>query len=223
PLSVEDLLFTLTNPYLSSCSQTLPPPGSALVPYTTLFRSAGTVTVAATVGGTAITGSPATATFIAGAVDHTQSELVVTKDNEVENGRASCRVSATIVDANDNPIAGEDVVFTITNPDGTTSTQTVVTGADGTAAAEVTSSTAGTVTVAATVGGTAITGSPATATFVAGAVDHTQSELVVTKDNAVADGTDKNIFTATIVDANDNPIAGEDVVFTITNPDGTTS
>src|SRR5690606_40042884 len=122
PLSVEDLLFTLTNPYLSSCSQTLPPPGSALVPYTTLFRSAGTVTVAATVGGTAITGSPATATFVAGAVDHTQSELVVTKDNAVGEGEDTYIFNSRIVDAHANLIDGEDVVFTITNPDGTTST-----------------------------------------------------------------------------------------------------
>src|SRR5690606_31414915 len=105
----------------------------------------------------------------------------------------------------------------------TTSTQTVVTGADGTAAAEVTSTTAGPVTVAAKIGRAACRDRALMATVGAGAVDHTQSELVVTKDNAVADGTDKNIFTATIVDANDNPIAGEAVVHTITIPDGTTT
>src|SRR5690606_33372590 len=57
--------------------------------------------------------------------------------------------------------------------------------------------------------------------FVAGPVDYGKSNLAVTKDNAVADGVDYNEFTATIVDAFDNPFAGVDVVFNIANPDGT--
>src|SRR5690606_24979144 len=101
-------------------------------------------------------------------------------------------------------------------------TQTVTTGADGTAVIQPTSTTAGIVTVEALVDGTEINNSPATATFVAGAIDYDLSNLAVTKDNAVADGADYNEFTATIVDANNNPTAGADVVFNITNPDGTT-
>src|SRR5690606_25012833 len=87
--------------------------------------------------------------------------------------------TATIVDANNNPIAGADVVFNITNPDGTTGTQTVTTGADGTAVIQPTSTTAGIVTVEALVDGTEINNSPATATFVAGPVDYDLSNLAV--------------------------------------------
>src|SRR5690606_18543543 len=77
----------------------------------------------------------------------------------------------------------------------------------------------GTASITALADGTAITvGSPAEVTFVAGPVDYDNSNLAVTKDNAVADGVDYNEFTATIVDANNNPIAGADVVFNIANP-----
>src|SRR5690606_40157823 len=81
-----------------------------------------------------------------------------------------------------------DVVFSVTNPDGTTPTEAVTTDAPGTAVQASAPATAGTVTVEASVGGTEINNSPATATFVAGAVDHDNSSLAVTKDNAVADG-----------------------------------
>src|SRR5690606_21603045 len=194
--------------------------GTAVIQPTS--TTAGVVTVEALVDGTEINNSPATATFVAGPVDYDLSNLAVTKDNAVANGVDYNEFTATIVDANNNPIAGADVVFNITNPDGTTGTQTVTTGTDGTAVIQPTSTTAGVVTVEALVDGTEINNSPATATFVAGPVDYDLSNLAVTKDNAVANGVDYNEFTATIVDAHDNPIAGADVVFNITNPDGTT-
>src|SRR5690606_24995329 len=184
--------------------------------------TAGVVTVEALVDGEEINNSPATATFVAGPVDYDNSNLAVTKDNAVADGVDYNEFTATIVDAHDNPIAGADVVFNITNPDGTTGTQTVTTDANGQAVVETRSTTAGVVTVEALVDGTEINNSPATATFVAGPVDYDLSNLAVTKDNAVANGVDYNEFTATIVDANNNPIADADVVFNITNPDGTT-
>src|SRR5690606_35800219 len=184
--------------------------------------TAGVVTVEALVDGEEINNSPATATFVAGPVDYDNSNLAVTKDNAVADGVDYNEFTATIVDAHDNPIAGADVVFNITNPDGTTGTQTVTTDANGQVVVETRSTTAGVVTVEALVDGTEINNSPATATFVAGPVDYDLSNLAVTKDNAVANGVDYNEFTATIVDANNNPIADADVVFNITNPDGTT-
>src|SRR5690606_8520591 len=222
PIAGADVVFNITNP--DGTTGTLPvttgADGTADIHPTS--TTAGIVTVEALVDGTEINNSPATATFVAGPVDYDLSNLAVTKDNAVADGVDYNEFTATIVDANNNPIAGADVVFNITNPDGTTGTQTVTTGADGTAVIQPTSTTAGVVTVEALVGGTEINNSPATATFVAGAIDYDLSNLAVTKDNAVADGVDYNEFTATIVDANNNPIAGADVVFNITNPDGTT-
>src|SRR5690606_3610432 len=130
--------------------------------------TAGVVTVEALVGGTKINNSPAIATFVAGPVDYDLSNLAVTKDNAVADGVDYNEFTATIVDANNNPIAGADVVFNITNPDGTTGTQTVTTDAYGQAVVDTRSTTAGVVTVAALVDGTEIENSPETDTFVAG-------------------------------------------------------
>ncbi|MGK9120060.1 Ig-like domain-containing protein [Olivibacter jilunii] len=223
PIAGQDVVFDITNVDGTTSQQTVTTDaaGKAVVPVTS--TKAGEATIAATVGGTAISGSPVTVTFVAGPVDHDKSRLEVTKDGAVADGVDYNEATATIVDANDNPIAGQDVVFDITNVDGTTSQQTVTTDAAGKAIVRVTSTKAGEATIAATVGGTAISGSPVTVTFVAGPVDHDKSRLEVTKDGAVADGTDYNEATATIVDANDNPIAGQDVVFDITNVDGTIS
>uniref|UniRef100_F4CBQ7 Conserved repeat domain protein n=1 Tax=Sphingobacterium sp. (strain 21) TaxID=743722 RepID=F4CBQ7_SPHS2 len=223
PIAGQDVVFDITNVDGTTSQQTVTTDaaGKAIVRVTS--TKAGEATIAATVGGTAISGSPVTVTFVAGPVDHDKSRLEVTKDGAVADGVDYNEATATIVDANDNPIAGQDVVFDITNVDGTTSQQTVTTDAAGKAIVRVTSTKAGEATIAATVGGTAISGSPATVTFVAGPVDHDKSRLEVTKDGAIADGVDYNEATATIVDANDNPIAGQDVVFDITNVDGTTS
>src|SRR5690606_34192716 len=136
------------------------------------------------------------------------SNLAVTKDNAVANGVDYNEFTATIVDANNNPIADADVVFNITNPDATTGTQTVTTGADGTAVIQPTSTTAGIVTVEALVDGTEINNNPGAPHSFPTRRSSDLSNLAVTKDNAVANGVDYNEFTATIVDANNNPIAG---------------
>ncbi|MGJ1388424.1 Ig-like domain-containing protein [Sphingobacterium spiritivorum] len=183
----------------------------------------GTVTVSAGVAGTAISGSPQTVTFVAGPVDYDKSNLAVTKDGAIANGTDYNEFTATIVDAFVNPIANTTVVFSITNPDGTTATQTITTDANGKSVVQVTSTKTGTVTVDAQVANRSIANSPARAIFVAGPVDYDKSNLAVTKDGAIANGTDYNEFTATIVDAFVNPIANTTVVFSIINPDGTTA
>src|SRR5690606_19207954 len=214
-----DVVFNITNPDGTTGTQTVTTDANGQAVVETRSTTAGVVTVEALVDGKEINNSPATATFVAGPVDYALLNLAVTKDNAVADGVDYNEFTATIVDAHDNPIAGADVVFNITNPDGTTGTQTVTTDANGQAVVETRSTTAGVVTVEALVDGEEINNSPATATFVAGPVDNDNSNLAVTKDNAVADGVDYNEFTATIVDAHDNPIAGADVVFNITNPD----
>src|SRR5690606_25511729 len=118
-------------------------------------------------------------TITAQEVDYDLSNLAVTKDNAVADGVDYNEFTATIVDAFGMPISGVEVVFNITNPDGTTGTQTVTTGVDGTAVIQPTSTTAGMVTVEALVDGTEINNSPATATFVAGPVDYDKSNLAV--------------------------------------------
>lgn len=179
----------------------------------------GQVTVAATVGGTPISGSPQSVTFIAGSVDHNRSTLEVIKNNAIADGIDENRLRATIVDASGNPIANVDVEFGIVDVEGNPTTQTIATNTSGQAVLNLTSLKIGTAEVDAIVGTQAINSSPQTVTFIAGPVDHTRSTLVVVKDNAVADGVDANILMATIVDAQGNPIANADVDFGIIDVD----
>src|SRR5690606_12940765 len=193
--------FNITNPDGTTGTQTVTTDANGQAIIETTSTTIGEVIVEALVDGTEINNSPATATFVAGPVDYDKSNLAVTKDHAVADGVDYNEFTATVGDAFYNPTGRADVVFNVTNPDGTTGTQTVTTGVDGTAVIQPTSTTAGTVTVAAMVEGTEINNSPAKATFVAGPVDYDKSNLAVTKDNAVADGVDYNEFTATIVDA----------------------
>src|SRR5690606_34648502 len=138
--------------------------GKALLALTSTVP--GQVEVAATTPGTVIANSPRTVTFVVGPVDHARSELVVTKDNAKADGTDENILEARVVDAAGHPIVGQQVVFTITAVNGTTSTRTVTTTANGIAEIRVTSTRVGDMTVAATVGGTAISGSPQTVTFI---------------------------------------------------------
>src|SRR5690606_20917563 len=166
--------------------------------------------------GCAIVSDEILLTVSAQEVDYDLSDLEVTKDNAIADGVDHNECTATIVDAFDMPIAGVDVVFNITNPDGTPSTQTVTTDADGQAVIQPTSTTAGVVTVEALVDGTEINNSPATATFVAGAIDYTKSNIEVIRTGAVADGVDENSVRVNLLDAFDNPVAGATVDYTVT-------
>ncbi|WP_210354485.1 Ig-like domain-containing protein [Sphingobacterium tabacisoli] len=221
PIANKDVVFSITNPDGTTEQRTITTDAVGQAVIETRSTKSGIVTVDAQVDAKSIKDSPADATFVAGAVDYANSNLKVTKDNAVADGVDYNEFTATIMDAFENPIANKDVVFNITNPDGTTELRTVKTDAAGKAVIPTTSTKAGKVIVDAQVDAKSIKDSPAEATFVAGAVDYANSNLKVTKDGAIADGVDYNEFTATIMDAFKNPIANKEVVFNITNPDGT--
>ncbi|WP_050767812.1 Ig-like domain-containing protein [Sphingobacterium spiritivorum] len=223
PIANTSVVFSITNPDGTTAIQTITTDANGKSVVQVTSTKAGTVTVDAQVANRSIANSPARATFVAGPVDYDKSNLAVTKDGAIANGTDYNEFTATIVDAFVNPIANTTVVFSVINPDGTTATQTITTDANGKSVARVTSTKTGTVTVDAQVANRSIANSPASAQFVAGPVDYSKSNLAVTKDNAIANGTDYNEFTATIVDAFSNPITNIAVAFGITNPDGTTA
>ncbi|WP_164126252.1 Ig-like domain-containing protein [Sphingobacterium luzhongxinii] len=160
----------------------------------------GTASITATANGTAITvGSPALVTFVVGAVDYDKSNLKVTKDGAIADGVDYNEFTATILDKFENPIANKDVEFGITNPDGSKTSKTITTDANGKAVIPTTSTKPGIVTVDAQVDAKSINGSPATARFVIA------NNLEVTKvadQNRVKAGTNTT-FTVTI--KNDGP------------------
>lgn len=86
-------------------------------------------------------------TVIPGTVSAPQ--MTVTTDNSLANGSATNAVSATVKDANGNPLAGQTVSFSANN--GATVTTVIgTTGVDGLATATLTNTTVGTSTVTAT-------------------------------------------------------------------------
>ncbi|GAA1623864.1 invasin domain 3-containing protein [Leucobacter chromiireducens] len=172
---------------------------------------AGAFPVAATLGGTEITGSPGTVSFGAGApsvgVDGTSTVTIT--DGAVEaNGEAQHRVTTTIRDAFGNPVSGATVEVIVDGPvlDAASGT----TGDDGVWSTTLTSTTAGSFAVVATFGPTAIGVAPVIAEFVRGAASAAHSSWVVTPDTAVvADGEQTFTATLTIRDKQNSPADGE--------------
>ncbi len=162
---------------------------------------------------------PSPANMLSGPPDVTNpaTALSVVTNNAVADGVTTNSVKAHIADATGTLVANQAVVFAISGGTGSfVGSSTVNTDASGNAVITLNSTVSGNVTITATVNGTAlINGSPATVTFVAGppSVTNPATKLVVTANNAVADGVAKNSITAHIVDANGNPIANQDVAF----------
>jgi gliding motility-associated-like protein len=186
---------------------------------------AGTVFISAKVGGIAINNSPATVAFVAGAPSPTNpaTALIVDVVTTTADGTSTDQVHAHVVDASGNPVAGATVVFSVAG--GTAGGTAVITGtgitnAGGDAVLTITNITAGTVFIAAQIGGVAINNSPATVTFVAGAPDLTKSTIIIDQNNSPTDGSTPDIVHAHIVDVNGNPVSGQTVDFTITSGTG---
>ncbi|SUI42389.1 Invasin [Serratia quinivorans] len=143
-------------------------------------------------------------------------DLAVGDNNAVADGKSTDSVTAKVTDANGNPVSGVEVSFLAGN-DATVVTETVTTGADGMAATTLTSMTAGTSTVTAKVGDSE---QKVDVNFVADSdtAAITDENLVIGHDNTVASGkvTDGVTATATVTDENGNPVADQEVIFTVT-------
>ncbi|MBV4355685.1 Ig-like domain-containing protein [Pinibacter aurantiacus] len=192
--------------------------GDAVVSMTS--TAAGSNDITATVNGSAITnGSPAKAVFKADvpSVTNPATAMTVVQDNAKANGTDADKIKVHVVDANGNPVQGATVVFTSTSGSATFSgSNTVTTDANGDAIVSMTSTVVGSNTITATVNGVAITnGNPATVKFVSDvpSVNTPTTKITVTKNDALADGTDVDKVTVHVTDANGNPVAGATVDF----------
>jgi adhesin/invasin len=176
---------------------------------------AGTASTSAVVAGATLAGPRVT--FVAGApsVSHTGTALSVTTGRAVADGADAQTVTAAVVDAHGNPVAGAAVRFAPVAPLSAVTPVAVATGEDGTATVDVVSLVAGGHAVTATVAGVPVVhGSPAVAVFGAGhaAVEHTGTALSVTSRDAVADGADTQTVTVSVVDGQGNAVPGAPVV-----------
>jgi pimeloyl-ACP methyl ester carboxylesterase len=142
-------------------------------------------------------------------VDLTPSSLTA-------DGTATTVATATVKDADANPVAGDHVVFTSTDPGDDIGA--VTDNGDGTYTATITASTvAGTPTITATDQSTspAVSGT-ATLTETAGLAK--SLSVVLTPSSIVADGSATTVAAATVDDADGNPVSGARVAFGSTDP-----
>ena len=209
PVAAELVSFSASNGASIGGSCTTNASGQCSVTLST--TTAGSVAISASIAAGSITG--ASSSFSAGAANSTQSSLLIDGNNATANGSANNTVQASIVDANGNPVSGEVVSFSASH--GAAIGASCTTNASGQCSVTLSTTTAGSVSISASIGAGSITG--VSSSFSAGAADASQSGLVITGNNATADGSALNTVLATITDAFGNPVAGESVSFSASN------
>ncbi|ORD36721.1 hypothetical protein A4T44_19225, partial [Escherichia coli] len=145
-------------------------------------------------------------TFIADVRTAQIASLEVTQDNSVADGAMANTLRVKVTDAFGNTLAGQTVSVLADN--GATVAPTMTTKPDGTVEISVTSQTAGTSAVTATINSSS---QSRNVTFVADVRTAKIADLVVSQDNAVADGSTANTLRARVTDAFGNALTGQTV------------
>ena len=166
-------------------------------------QTAGTSAVTATINSSS---QSRDVTFIADVRTAQIASLEVTQDNSVADGAMANTLRVKVTDAFGNALAGQTVSVTVGN--GATVAPTAITGPDGTVEISVTSQTAGTSAVTATINSSS---QSRNVTFIADVRTAQIASLEVTQDNAVADGAMANTLRARVTDAFGNALAGQTV------------
>ncbi|HAO9133982.1 inverse autotransporter adhesin EaeX/Air [Escherichia coli] len=166
-------------------------------------QTAGTSVVTASVNNSS---QSQNVTFIADVRTAQIADLVVTRDNSVADGSTANTLRARVTDAFGNALAGQTVSVLADN--GATVTPTVITGQDGTVEISITSQTAGTSTGTASINNSSLSRN---VTFIADVRTAQIADLVVTRDNSVADGAMANTLRVKVTDAFGNALGGQTV------------
>ncbi|MDY3807022.1 MAG: inverse autotransporter adhesin IatC [Escherichia coli] len=187
-------------------------------------QTAGISTVTASINSSSLSRD---VTFIADVRTAQIAELVVIKDNSVADGATANTLQVKVTDAFGNTLGGQTVSVTAGN--GATVAPTVITEPDGMVEISVTSQTAGASTVTASINSSSLSRN---VTFIADVRTAKIADLVVSQDNAVADGATANTLRARVTDAFGNALIGQTVsvladngatvaLTVTTQPDGT--
>lgn len=141
------------------------------------------------------------------------------KQQVVANNNDTDKVTAEVTDSYSHPLSGVVVNWTVEKTDNTPiTTKTSTTDSNGNAVLNLKSSQTGTVTVSAAVNGT-----PAQETdpitFVADTSSEKVSQVTLSKQQAVANGTDSITYEATVTDASGNPVQNATVSWSADNSD----
>lgn len=175
-------------------------------------RKAGNITVTATVNGSgqtfslSVTGNPATAQF---------ASLSADKKEAVADGNASIRWTATVEDANHNPLSGVDVAWRVDNSSVKLASASTKTNEQGQAAVTASTTTAGTATVSATVVGSTAAINAEPVSFTGDATTARVESLKASSDHAVVN-TDRITYTAVVKDVNGNAVKNATVNWSTT-------
>ncbi len=145
-------------------------------------------------------------TFIADVSTAKIADLVVIKDGSEADGSTANTLQVKVTDANGNTLAGQTVSVLAGNS--ATVTPTVTTKPDGTVEISVTSQTAGISAVTASINSSS---QSRNVTFIADVRTAKIADLVVIKDDSVADGAMANMLRARVTDAFGNALAGQTV------------
>ncbi|EPT5772410.1 Ig-like domain-containing protein, partial [Escherichia coli] len=140
-------------------------------------------------------------TFIADVRTAQIADLGVIKDGSVADGSTANTLRARVTDAFGNALAGQTVSVLADN--GATVSPAVTTEPDGTVEISVTSQTAGISTVTASINSSSLSRD---VTFIADVRTAQIAELVVIKDNSVADGATANTLQVKVTDAFGNTL-----------------
>ncbi|HBV1121916.1 TPA: Ig-like domain-containing protein, partial [Escherichia coli] len=166
-------------------------------------QTAGTSTGTASINNSSLSRN---VTFIADVRTAKIADLVVIKDDSVADGVMANMLRARVTDAFGNVLAGQTVSVTADN--GATVAPVVITGPDGTVEISVTSQTAGTSAITASINNSSLSRN---VTFVADVRTAKIADLVVTRDNSVADGAMANTLRVRVTDAFGNTLNGQTV------------
>ncbi|WP_286338881.1 inverse autotransporter adhesin IatC [Escherichia sp. KS167_9B] len=221
-LAGQTVSVTADNSATVTPTVTTQPDGTAEISVTS--QTAGTSVITASVNNSS---QSRNVTFIADVSTAQIADLVVTRDNAVADGATANTLQVKVTDAFGNALGGQTVSVTAGN--GATVAPTVITEPDGTVEISVTSQTAGASTVTASINSSSLSRN---VTFVADVRTVKIADLVVSQDNAVADGATANTLQVKVTDAFGNALGGQTVSVTagngatvaptvITEPDGT--
>ncbi|MEM8337350.1 invasin domain 3-containing protein, partial [Morganella morganii] len=171
---------------------------------------AGDAEIKVTVGGNVLEVASVTVKLTADSsnLDKDKSVLTATPLTIVANNTATSALKLTLKDANDNPVAGQTVLFTTTL--GGTTFSGVTDNQDGTYTATLKGKTAGDAPLTVTINGTELPVAGVTVTLTGDAATATITNVKLNGALArkIANGTDFFEFIAEVRDANGNPVSG---------------
>ncbi|EHP3461039.1 TPA: Ig-like domain-containing protein, partial [Escherichia coli] len=197
-LAGQTVSVTADNGATVSPTVTTQPDGTVEISVTS--QTAGISAVTASINNSSLSRN---VTFIADVGTAQIASLEVTQDNSVADGAMANTLRVKVTDAFGNALAGQTVSVTADN--GATVSPTVTTQPDGTVEISITSQTAGTSTGTASINNSSLSRN---VTFIADVRTAKIADLVVTRDNSVADGTTANTLRARVTDAFGNALAG---------------